>query len=156
MVRGRGGVVVRVRQLEAETLVESSEVRDVGVDQGELGCAPAPAGGGRARDDGVGAPGQGDDVKEVRHEVEVRVKMLGGAEGAHRRCKWRRTEVAAARCERRGRRLWWVSGVGFKGFEREGAWPFIGCSLGRGGVSGSRSQEDRNRGPLWTCSGSVS
>ena len=37
VVRGRGGVVVRVRQLEAETLVESSEVGDVGVDRGELG-----------------------------------------------------------------------------------------------------------------------
>ena len=99
-----------------------------------------------------GAPGQGDDVKEVRHEVEVRVKMLGGAEGAHRRRKWRRTEVAAARCERGWRWLWWVSGVGFKGFERGGAWPFIGRSLGRGGVSGSRSQEDRNRGGARACS----
>ena len=37
VVRGGGGVVVRVRQLQAETLVESSEGGDVGVDRGELG-----------------------------------------------------------------------------------------------------------------------
>ena len=37
VVRGGGGVVVRVRQLQAETLVESSEGGDVGVDWGELG-----------------------------------------------------------------------------------------------------------------------
>ena len=37
VVRSGGGVVRRVRQLEAETLVESSEVGDVRVDRGELG-----------------------------------------------------------------------------------------------------------------------
>ena len=37
MVRGGGGVVGRVWQLKAETLVESLEVGDVGVDRGELG-----------------------------------------------------------------------------------------------------------------------
>ena len=37
VVRGGGGVVGQVRQLEAETLVESSEVGDIGVDRGELG-----------------------------------------------------------------------------------------------------------------------
>ena len=37
VVRGGGGVVGRVWQLEAETLVESLEVGDDGVDQGELG-----------------------------------------------------------------------------------------------------------------------
>ena len=93
MVRGGGGVVGRVRQLEAETLVESSEVGDVRVDRGELGELLLR----RAADElgtmASGAPGQGDDVKEVRHKVEVRVKMLGGAEGAYRRRKWRRRDV---------------------------------------------------------------
>ena len=37
VVRGGGGVDRRVRQLEEETLVESSEVGDVGLDRGELG-----------------------------------------------------------------------------------------------------------------------
>ena len=37
VVRGGGGGIGRVRQLEAETLVESSEVGDVRVDRGELG-----------------------------------------------------------------------------------------------------------------------
>ena len=37
VVRGGGGVVGRVRQLKAETPVESSEAGDVGVDRGELG-----------------------------------------------------------------------------------------------------------------------
>ena len=37
VVRGGGGVVGRVRQLEAKTLMESLEVGDVGVDRGELG-----------------------------------------------------------------------------------------------------------------------
>ena len=58
-------------------------------------------------------PGRGEDVKDVREAVEVRVKVLGGAERAHRRREWRRTEATAARCVRRGRGRWWVSGLGF-------------------------------------------
>ena len=33
-------------------------------------------------------PGRREDVKDVREEVEVRVKVLGGAERAHRRREW--------------------------------------------------------------------
>ena len=55
-------------------------------------------------------PGRREDVREVRDEVAVRVEELGGRGVAHRRRKWRRTEVAAARCERRGRELRWVLG----------------------------------------------
>ena len=117
VVLGGGGDVGEMRRSVARSRVVSVELGGdwSGGDEAVQSPVLCSSGGQRTRSGATasGAPGQGDDVKEVRQEVEVRVKMLGGAEGAHRRREWRRTEAAAARCVRRGRELRVELSLGF-------------------------------------------
>ena len=93
VVLGGGGDVGEMRRSVARSRVVSVELGGDWSGGDEAVQSPVLcSSGGRRTSSGAtasGAPRQGDDVKEVRHEVEVRVKMLEGAEGAHRRREWR-------------------------------------------------------------------
>ena len=74
--------------------------------------------------------------------------MLGGAEGAHQRREWRRTEAAAVRCVRRGRELRVELSLGFWGDRKKrelGLYRASTWARGRLGITIPGRSEPRRR-----------
>ena len=114
VVRGDDGDVGARRRSVAEAVVVSAAVEGDGSEQHELNRAPGEL---QLRRRAVmlkaaapAIPGRSEYVKEMREEVAVRVKVLGGQWRYSRRREWRQTEAAAARSVSRGSGWWWSLG----------------------------------------------